>query len=82
MAYLYVDAYLLWRRWFLLVSLPGVKVILVTLLQLLVEVGVRAKVKWCLILLVLDVEAGPIRDEEDGNGCTALLLCATRHDGL
>ena len=55
---------------------------MVTLLQLLVEVGVRAKVKWCLFLLVLDVEAGPVGDEEDGYRRTALLLRAASHDGL
>ena len=79
---IYINAYLLWRRWFLLVSLPGVEVVLVTLLQLLVEVGVRAKVERCLVLLVLDIEASSIGDKEDGYGCTALLLCAACHDGL
>ncbi len=38
------------------------------------EVGVRAKVKWGLLLVVLEVELGSIGGQEDGNGSTALFV--------
>ena len=55
---------------------------MVTPLQLLVEVRIGTKVKRSLLFLVLDVQTGTVRDKEDGNGRTALLLCAASHDGL
>ena len=53
-----------------------------TFLELFEEIRVRAEVQGSLVLLVLDVQTGSIRDEEDGDGRTALLLCAGVHDGL
>ena len=55
---------------------------MVTLGKQLKQVRVRTKVKWCLTLPVLDVEISSIRGQENGNGCTALLLRAIHHQSL
>jgi len=59
---------------YLLVSLVGRNVVVVTFGKELQEIGVRAEVKWTLVFLVPGIKVSSIGGEQDGNGRTAFLL--------